>query len=103
MATSSAIGVKQVDGGVMAVRCHWDGYTEHVGRILHEFYSHEAKAMRLLRLGHLSSLGESLEPPLGVRHSFDHPAKSVTVAYHRDRGEDARPPPHCSATKMTTD
>ena len=48
--------------------------------------------MRLLRLGHLSSLGESLAPPPGVRHTFDHPAKSVTVAYHRDRGEDARPP-----------
>ena len=46
MATSSAIGVKQADGCVMAVRCHWDGYLEHVGRILHEFYGGETKAMR---------------------------------------------------------
>jgi len=92
MGTSSAIGIKQPNGQIQAITCHWDGYLEHVGRILHEFYSHEAKAMRLLRLGHLSSLGESLEPPPGVRHTFDHPAKSVTVAYHRDRGEDARPP-----------
>ena len=46
MATSSVIGVKQADGGVMAVRCHWDGYPEHIGLILHEFYGDKKEAMR---------------------------------------------------------
>ena len=92
MGTSSTIGVKQADGGVKVVSCHWDGYPEHVGRILHEFYNHEAKVMRLLSLGSLSSLGESMTPPPGVRHSLEHPASGVTVAYHRDRGDDLRKP-----------
>ncbi len=92
MGTSSAIGVKQTDGCVMAVRCHWDGYPEHVGRILHEFYGDEKKALRLLSLGSLSSLGESMTPPPGVRHSLERPARGVTVAYHRDRGEELHKP-----------
>ena len=88
MGTSSTIGVKQADGGVKAVSCHRDGYPEHVGRILHEFYGDEAKAMRLLSLGSLSSLGESMTPPPSVRHSLEHPAKGVTVAFHRDGDDD---------------
>ena len=92
MATSSAIGVKQADGGVMAVCCHWDGYPEHVGRILHEFYGGETKAKRLLSLGSLSSLGESMTPPPGVRHSLERPARGVTVAFHRDGGDDLHKP-----------
>ena len=92
MGTSSSIGIKQSNGQVRAITCHWDGYPEHVGRVLHEFYGDEAKATRLLRLGDLSSLGESLAPPPGVRHTFDHPAKAVTVAYRRERGDDVPPP-----------
>ena len=39
MGTSSSIGIKQPSGQVRAISCHWDGYPEHVGRVLHEFYS----------------------------------------------------------------
>ena len=92
MGTSSALGVKQADGCVKVVSCHWDGYPEHVGRILHEFYGDETKAMRLLSLGSLSSLGESMTPPPGVRHSLEHHAKGVTVAFHRDGSDDLRKP-----------
>ena len=45
MGTSSTIGIKKSNGQIQAITCHWDGYPEHVGRILHEFYSHEAKAI----------------------------------------------------------
>lgn len=92
MATSSTIGVKQADGNVMALRCHWDGYPEHVGLILHEFYGDKKKALRLLSLGSLSSLGESMTPPPGVGHSLEHPARGVTVAFHRDGGDDLHKP-----------
>ena len=60
MGTSSAIGIKQSNGQIQAITCHWDGYPEHVGRILHEFYSHEAKAKRLLRLGRHSKPSDYL-------------------------------------------
>ena len=79
--------------------CHWDGYPEHVGRILYEFYCGEAKAMRLLSLGLLSSLGESMTPPPSVRHSMEHPARCVTVAFHRDGGDDLHKPVHFKDTE----
>ena len=83
MATSSVIGVKQADGGVMAVRCHWDGYPEHIGLILHEFYGDKKEALRLLSLGSLSSLGESMMPPPGVRHSLEHPVRRCKGHFRR--------------------
>jgi len=92
MGTSSTIGVKLAKGGIKAVSCHWDGYPEHVGRILHEFYGDETKAMRLLSLGSLSSLGESMTPPPDVRHSLEHPARGVTVAFLRDGGDNLHKP-----------
>ena len=99
MATSSTIGVKQADGSVMAVRCHWDGYPEHVGRILDEFYGDKTKAKRLLSLGSLSSLGESMTPPPGMPHSLEHPANGVTVAFHRNGGDDLHKPVHFKDTE----
>ena len=84
MATSSVIGVKQADGGVMAVRCHWDGYPEHIGLILHEFYGDKKEALRLLSLGSLSSLGESMTLPPSMRHSLERPARGVTGSFHCD-------------------
>ena len=92
MATTSAIGMVTKNGSVRAVACHWDGYIAHVGRILHDCYSDEHKVRRLLALGSLCSLEEALSPPRGVRHSLEHPMEGVTVAYHRDGGEDMMPP-----------
>jgi hypothetical protein len=40
----------------------------------------------------LSSLHKFVAPPEGVEHNFDNRAEDVTVAYHRDRGEDYDPP-----------
>lgn len=92
MGTTSAIGVKSKEGSIEAITCHFDGYPSHVGRLLLECYGDEKIAKELLALGSLSSLEEKISPPAGVHHSFERPAWNVTIAYHRDRSEDYKPP-----------
>ena len=109
MATRSRIGIVNEDGTVSSIYCHWDGYPSNNGRILVEDYTDRDKVKSLIELGSISSLDEHVEPPsivdendtngrkgermlkkFGVTraHSFDNPMPGVTVAYHRDRGED---------------
>lgn len=85
MGTRSRIGVMHGDI-VKSVYCHWDGYLEHNGAILLERYN-SAKANNLVALGNISSLGNNIDPPAGVEHSFDTPHNDTTVFYGRDRGE----------------
>jgi hypothetical protein len=104
MSTRSYIIVKSGDQ-FTGQYCHSDGYPSHVGKMLKEHYSTQAKAEHLSSLGHLSSLHEHPDPlpeapnsrswdPAKARiltadqHSFDTPQEGVTVAYGRDRRED---------------
>ena len=90
MATRSRIGVMLDDGSVKQVYCHFDGYVEGVGLTLIENYDSVELAKELINLGDMSSLGYKIstdEP-----HSFDNPAKGVTVFYGRDRGESGTQP-----------
>ena len=101
MGTRSRIGV--MHGNVCkSVYCHWDGYLEHNGRILQEYYD-SARANHLVSLGDISSLG----PIIGDVHPFskfeintDSPDFTKLMATHeqaekegwctfygRDRGE----------------
>ena len=94
MGTRSRIGV--MHGEVLkSVYCHWDGYLDHNGRILLEYYD-SAKANNLVALGDLSSLRSEI----GEKHAFsqfDLPAEEVEAFkaqtedwctfYGRDRGE----------------
>ena len=73
MATRSRIAIENQDGSVTSIYCHFDGYTEHNGKILDEAYNTANKLNALIALGDISSLERSIED---------------TVAYHRDRGED---------------
>ena len=85
MATRSRIGVMLDDGSVKQVYCHFDGYVEGVGLTLIENYDSIELAKQLINLGDMSSLGHKIstdEP-----HSFENPAKGVTIFYGRDRGE----------------
>lgn len=92
MSTRSFVGIMGKDGRVRGVSCNWDGYPEGVGRILKEHYSSVHLPLELIGLGSLSSVGPRLWPEPKEQHSFDHPARGVTVAYHRDRGEPWEPP-----------
>jgi hypothetical protein len=81
---------------VRAVYCHWDGYLEHNGSILHKHYSASPKVNNLIALGDISSL----RPEIGEKHAFsrletpmddeayDKLYGNMTTFYGRDRGED---------------
>jgi hypothetical protein len=61
MATRSTIGIRQADGTIKAIYCHWDGYPAGVGVGLIENYNSKAQAEQLIALGGFSSLMETLE------------------------------------------
>ena len=88
MGTRSFIGIRRPGGKVEGIYCHWDGYPEGVGLDLWMHYQDREQVEKLIGLGSLSSLGEKVDPNPNHPHSFDIPQKHVTVAYHRDRGEE---------------
>jgi hypothetical protein len=61
MATRSVIGMRTEDGRIRAVYCHWDGYIEGVGAILHTFYKDANKITALLNRGGFSSLEPAID------------------------------------------
>ena len=96
MATRSAIGIKHGDR-VKGIYAHWDGYLEHNGTILNEFYNNSVDVNKLISMGDISSLGATI----GEEHEFGkrwedadyikvgdktHAAPQCTF-YTRDRGE----------------
>lgn len=86
MATQSRIGIQLEDGTVKSIYCHFDGYYDGVGQELMDSYTDRAKVEKLITLGDISFLRSEIEPT--GPHSFNDPQDGVTVAYHRDRGED---------------
>ena len=72
MATRSHIGVKQPNGTIDYIYCHWDGYPGNNGAILINYYQDITKANQLLELGDLSFLEEDTDS---------------CVAYGRDKGD----------------
>lgn len=87
MSTPAVLAVF-VDDVVQITTVHWGGEPSDVGYKLKTFYNSPDKAKALSDLGNLSSIGRRIEPDPGEKHTFDKPAPGVTVAYHRDRGED---------------
>ena len=95
MGTRSTIALEYADGTVEQVYCHWDGYLEHNGKILQEYYSNPFILRDLIDLGDISSL----RPTVGTKHDFSHFSTALdqkeyealygdmTTFYGRDRGE----------------
>jgi hypothetical protein len=94
MSTRSAI-IAKTDTGYAGIYCHFDGYEDGVGATLLEHYTDPEKVAALIALGEISALRERVAPT--GAHSYEHPEKGVTVAYHRDRGEE-QTGPHTGAT-----
>ena len=94
MGTRSRIGV--MHGNICkSVYCHWDGYLEHNGVILQDYYN-SARANNLVALGDLSSL----KATIGEKHAFSQfelraeevagyklLTENMCTFYGRDRGE----------------
>ena len=89
MATRSRIGIQDENGTIRSIYCHWDGNPDGVGATLEEHYSNRQKLNMLINLGDISILGENIATM--DEHSFNNPKEGVTVAYHRDRGEELSP------------
>lgn len=87
MSTRSTIAIRNLDGTMQKIYCHWDGYIEGNGVLLQRYYNTPEKIRELLALGNISSLNKKVNPTTDT-HSFDHPEADVVVAYHRDRGEE---------------
>jgi len=94
MGTRSRIGVMHGDK-VKSIYCHYDGYLEHNGQVLAQYYD-SAKANNLVALGDMSTL----RPQIGEKHAFsqfDLPPEEVEAYkeltrdwctfYGRDRAE----------------
>jgi hypothetical protein len=84
MSTNSYIAV-QCDDGIRSVYSHWDGGTEHNGKILHEHYTDFLKVCTLINHGSISLLQPNIDPT--GPHDFDKPEDGVCIFYARDRGD----------------
>ena len=99
MGTRSMIAIQNpYSKDVRAVYCHWDGYLEHNGSLLHKHYSASSKVNNLIALGDISSL----KAEIGEKHAFSQfelraeevagyklLTENMCTFYGRDRGEDA--------------
>ena len=86
MATRSHIGVRNTDGTVDYIYCHFDGYPSHNGKILIDHYADMDKVNALMKLGDLSILGAEI----GGQQDFDDRSthnRDWCLAYGRDRNE----------------
>ncbi len=61
MSTRSRIGRINQNGTVESVYCHSDGYPSHNGMMLTSYLNSQESADKIVGLGGLSSLGESIE------------------------------------------
>ncbi len=83
MGTRSIIKIKNGEG----IYCHWDGYiVDGNGELLVRHFKKIQKIKKLINLGNISNLAEKIKTR--KPHSYEKPVRDVTVAYHRDRGED---------------
>jgi hypothetical protein len=74
---------RKEDGTYDGVFCH---HGDNVGKLLLEKYKSESDVDKIIALGHLSRLGDHLDPR-STTHSFQNPEPGCTVAYSRDKGE----------------
>ena len=60
MSTRSLIAIQMDKETVKYSYCHWDGYPEHNGQILSDFYTDRVKIMDLISRGSFSGLQQEI-------------------------------------------
>ncbi len=60
MATRSNIGIMKKSGEVETIYCHWDGYPEHNGCMLFNFYNTVEQVNELISKGYISALNKTI-------------------------------------------
>ena len=90
MATRSTIAKLGKNGIIKAVYCHSDGYLEHNGKVLNEYYKDESKVDELLAQGDISTLDQNIGEKLPFNDYMLFHEKKQCRFYGRDRGEQHR-------------
>lgn len=90
MSTRASISRVNDDGTITSIYSHWDGYPSWVGKKLLDNYNKDDIVTKLLSLGDISSLDDSIDKPEG--HTFETPKEGYTIFYGRDRGEEGVEP-----------
>ena len=85
MGTRSRIGL-QVNGGIVSVYHHWDGYPEWLGRVLVEHFPTEEKVRELIDGGDMSCCWSDSDWQLEKIEE--------RPLYYSERGEDCPPELH---------
>jgi len=82
MSTRSRIGIRQEDGTILSIYCHWDGYYEAVGLTLYLEYKDAEKVRALMSFGDRSSLLDtpSEEGSYAARDEEDAPGLCCVAA-----------------------
>lgn len=88
MSIRSRIAIKRDDGTYKSIYCHSSGNLSHNGVILNNNYQDPTKVNLLMSLGDISILERHVFPDTTKQHDFNNPQCDVTIAYHRDRGEE---------------
>lgn len=87
MSTRATIGyVDSETGNIVTTFCHFDGYFEHTGKILNEYYTDLEKVKALINLGPINQLQANVFPT--GEHSDKNRETGVTVFKIRDMEKD---------------
>ncbi|MEG1752215.1 MAG: hypothetical protein RR247_04110 [Clostridia bacterium] len=88
MSARSNISMELPNGNYKTIYCHFDGYPEHNGELLLNYYNTKDKVEKLLSMGNLSSLAEKIEPQDGTTQNYVYEQRqhNVCVFYNRDCG-----------------
>lgn len=101
MGTRSRIGIELQDKSIVSVYCHYDGYSDHNGRILKQDYTTREQVQELIDGGSMSSLKTPyLWETKAVRDENNQivrdedgnwlhsPIRTPQPLYHTERGEE---------------
>lgn len=61
MTTHANIAILKTNGDIQSIYCHFDGYPQYVGQILHNHYNNQERVEQLIALGNLEALGPKIE------------------------------------------
>lgn len=62
MSTHANIAILKPNGDIQSIYCHYDGYPQYVGKILHEHYNEQSLVEQLINLGDIEYPAENPEP-----------------------------------------
>ena len=68
MSTHAAIGIRLNDGRIKAIYCHFDGYVQHIGKMLTTHFNSMEKAVELVNEGELRSVDVDKDGNVELEH-----------------------------------